>query len=99
MSTKDFMIKYGAKFDGSWCYEQLVANRTFNHPEDFRKSNRVTRAFVAVNKIVEEFLQERWNETMLPATGHTSYSAFSYDIGKITEQKLLNFYSESEKTQ
>jgi len=87
MSSKSFMQKHMAKFDESWCYDKLVEHGTHNRPEDFSKSNRVTQA-VSVNKKVEEFLQERWNESMLPATGHKNYDEFADDIRKVTEERF-----------
>jgi hypothetical protein len=90
MSSKDFMEKHMSKFDESWCYEQLIAHGTHNRPEDFSKSNRVSKS-VPVNEKVEEFLQERWNEIMIPSTGHSNYSEFVKDIRQLTQQRFLDF--------
>jgi len=90
MSGKEFMSKHMEKFDESWCYEQLVKHGTHNRPEDFSKSNRVSKA-VSVDEKVEAFLQERWNEFMLPATGHQTYNEFADAIRRVTEGRFLEF--------
>jgi len=90
MSSKDFMSKHMSKFDESWCYKELVAHGTHNRPEDFSKSNRVSKA-VNVDEKVEEFLKEKWDEIMIPATGHNNYAEFANDIRNLTEQRFLDY--------
>jgi len=90
MSSKDFMTKHMSKFDESWCYEQLIAHGTHNRPDDFSKSNRVSKA-VNVDEKVEEFLKEKWDEIMIPATGHNNYADFANDIRNLTNQRFLDF--------
>merc|ERR1719233_169966 len=90
MSSKDFMTKHMSKFDESWCYEQLIAHGTHNRPDDFSKSNRVSKA-VHVDEKVEEFLKEKWDEIMIPATGHNNYAEFANDIRNLTNQRFLDF--------